>query len=114
MVLGAIDCINFETIGIRIQGVDPEFTGQINMTKSMEVDSCFPFFRYAILELDTSILSEQLLAGSITFNELTPRFVGDSPYGSISGTFKFDLIDTLTDTLRFTEGRFRFDVPQIF
>jgi len=115
LVMGSKNCVDLITLRIRIAGLKPGFTGSINMIESTKIDSCFPYYRYFILESDTSILSEKLLAGSITFNEFTPRADGNSEYGSISGTFWFDLSDSFTgDTLRFTDGRFRFDVPQIF
>jgi len=47
--------------------------------------------------------------------EFIPRASGNSPFGTIKGTFEFIVTDEIgIDTIHVTGGRFRFDVPQIF
>jgi len=51
----------------------------------------------------------------MTIGQFIPRESGNSPLGTIKGTFEFTVTDEIgIDTIHVTEGRFRFDVPQIF
>ncbi len=60
-------------------------------------------------------LYENLIDGYMDIEHFIPRKDNNSPFGSIKGTFEFTVTDEARmDTMRITNGRFRFDVPQIF
>lgn len=51
----------------------------------------------------------------MNIEQFLPRENGSSPLGTVKGTFEFTVTDEIgIDTIQITEGRFRFDVPQIF
>lgn len=114
MLLAGKDCINSPTCGIRIFGFTGEL-GAINFVNPTRADSILPYHRTYPGDSLESILYDQMIDGSLIIQELIPRESGSSSFGTINGTFEFTVTDEVgLDTIHVTEGRFRFDVPQIF
>lgn len=114
MLLAGKDCINSPLCAIRIYGYDQSL-GEMNFSNPVYADSISPFYSYFTDDNPDVILLDQLVNGVIVVEQLIPRESGNSPLGSIKGTFEFTVSDEQgIDTIRVTEGRFRFDVPQIF
>ena len=114
MLLAGKDCINSQTCGIRIFGFTGE-EGSINFLNPTRADSILPYHRVYPGDSLESILYDKMIEGSLNIEELKPRESGNTPLGTIKGTFEFTLTDDSgLDTIRVTNGRFRFDVPQIF
>jgi hypothetical protein len=112
-VFSGRDCSTSEAAMIRINGLEQN-TGLLLFNEPSFADSIFPLYRY--LEADGSIIKmEHLIDGEMMIEEFIPRASGNSPFGTIKGTFEFTVTDELgIDTIDVTEGSFRFDVPQIF
>jgi len=114
MLLAGKDCINSPTCGIRIFGFTGE-NGAINFVNPTRADSILPYHRAYPGDSLESILYDEMIDGSLVIQELVPRESGTSPFGTIKGTFEFTVTAEIgIDTIHVTEGRFRFDVPQIF
>jgi len=106
-------CPSGEAAVIRINGLEHQ-TGLLLFNEPTFADSIFPLYRY--IEADGSIIKfETLVNGQIYIEQFEPRVSGTAPLGTIKGTFEYTVTNELgMDTIRVTEGRFRFDVPQIF
>lgn len=53
--------------------------------------------------------------GQMNIEQFSPKENGDSPLGTFQGTFQFTVTNEIgIDTIRISEGRFQFDIPQIF
>ncbi len=77
--------------------------------------SIYPYYRYVNPVDSIYVILERLVEGQLNIEQFIPRADGSSPYGTFKGTFSFVLTDSLgLDTLRVTDGQFRFDVQQIF
>ena len=114
MALGGVHCPTYNSVAIRVFGYEQD-TGYIDFVDPIVVDSISPYYSFDADSLSPRILYENLVDGSIVLHEIIPRESGNSPLGTISGTFEFTVTDeTGIDTIHVTEGRFRFDVPQIF
>jgi hypothetical protein len=114
MYLAGIHCPTYDAIGIGIFGYNEEL-GSINFNEATIVDSVLVYYSYDPDSLSSRILYENLIDGNINIEELIPRASGNSRLGTIKGTFEFTVTDeTGMDTIHVTDGRFRFDVPQIF
>lgn len=114
MALGGVHCPTYNSVAIRVFGYQQD-TGYIDFVDPIVVDSLSPYYSFDADSLSPRILYENLVDGSIVINEIIPRASGNSPFGTISGTFEFTVTDEIgIDTIHVTEGRFRFDVPQIF
>jgi len=115
MLLAGKDCAESPLCAIRIYGYNNTL-GDINFEKpGSAANSISPFYSYFDNSNPDVFLFEQLISGSVDIEQLIPRADGNSPLGTISGTFEFVVTDDMSkDTIRVTEGRFRFDVPQIF
>ena len=114
MVLGGIHCPTYNAVAIRIYGYERD-TGYFNFVNPIKVDSISPFYSFDPDSISPRILYEELINGNVNIEQLVPRASGNSPFGTIKGTFEFTVTDEQgIDTIHVTEGRFRFDVPQIF
>jgi len=114
MLLAGKNCIESHTCGIRIYGYSGD-EGLIDFLSPITTDSILPYHRSYPSDSTESILYDQLVQGYVNIDEIVPRQSGNSPLGTIKGTFEFTVTDESgIDTIRVTEGRFRFDVPQIF
>ena len=114
MSLIGIHCPTNDAVGIGIFGYNEEL-GSINFNETTNVDSVSVYHRAYPGDSLESILYDQMIDGSLIIQELIPRESGTSSLGTIRGTFEFTVTDEIgIDTIRVTEGRFRFDVPQIF
>jgi hypothetical protein len=113
-ILRGRSCQTYTGAAIRINGLDHQ-TGELDFLQPAFADSIYPYYRYNDDSLEEPILYEKLVSGSMYIEEFIPGENGSSPLGTIKGTFEFTVTDeTGIDTIRVTEGRFRFDVPQIF
>jgi len=114
MSLIGIHCPTYNAVGIGIFGYNEEL-GSINFDETTNVDSVSVYHRAYPGDSLESILYDQMIDGSLNIQELIPRESGTSPLGTIKGSFEFTVTDeSEIDTIYITEGRFRFDVPQIF
>src|SRR5690554_1765370 len=105
-VLAGKDCSS-KNIGIRIYGFIPT-VDTLNFL-STQVDSVSPFYRNFDLvdELGQSILFDELVSGSIKFNEFSDRS-GETD-GIVSGTFEFTVHNSEIDsTVEITDGKFQY------
>ena len=114
MSLVGIHCPSYDGVGIGIFGYNEEI-GLINFNDATNVDSVTAYYSHDPDSISPRILYEELIDGKVNIEQLVPRASGNSPLGTIKGTFEFTVTDEIgMDTIRVTEGRFRFDVPQIF
>jgi len=114
MSLVGIHCPTYNAVGIGVFGYNEE-PGVINFTETTDVDSVSVYHRAYPGDSLESVLYEIMIDGFLNIEELKPRESGSSPFGTIKGTFEFTVTDEIgIDTIHVTEGRFRFDVPQIF
>ena len=114
MSLVGIHCPTYDGVGIGIFGYNEEI-GTINFNDATIVDSILVYYSHDPDSISPRILYEELIDGNVNIEQLVPRASGNSPFGTIKGTFEFTVTDEQgIDTIRVTEGRFRFDVPQIF
>lgn len=108
------NCQENTSLTIRINGLEPKI-GRLDFINPSFADSIFPYYQYRDNENFFSRKIETLVEGEMNIIHFIPRKEGSNQYGSIKGTFNFVLTDTLgQDTLRITDGQFRFDVPSIF
>ncbi len=107
------NCTDYEVVGIRINGIFIN-DNYVSFMEPTVVDSAYPY--YSIKNsLGQIVTYENVLDGEMEIEQFIPRADGSSPYGTIRGTFNFIVTDAnAVDTFRITEGRFRFDVQQIF
>jgi len=102
------DCSTDITLSIGMHGLEHQ-TGQINFLEPSFADSVFPVY------ISDFVIYKNLVSGSMIINQFEPRENGSGPLGWIQGTFELVVTDdNSSDTIRVTEGRFGFDVPQIF
>ena len=114
MVFGGRNCSEFSNISIRINGMQHS-TGELNFLNPSFADSVYPYYNYMDFEDSVFVKLETLIEGEMNIEQFIPRADDSSPYGTFKGTFNFVLTDSLgLDTLKITDGQFRFDVPQIF
>ena len=114
MAFGGIHCPTYNAVAIRIFGYERD-TGYFNFVNPIKVDSISPYYSFDADSLSPRILYENLIEGNMMINEIIPRASGNSPFGTIKGTFEFTVTDEEgIDTIHVTGGSFRFDVPQIF
>ena len=110
MTFGGRNCIDTTLLFLRFYGMSPNASGITSLTYLNYADSCSPVFRFS--DFTTY---ENLIDGSLYIEEFTPRESGISEFGNMKGKFELRLTNEQnSDTLNITEGRFRFDVPQIF
>lgn len=89
--------------------------GILNFIQPNFSDSIYPFYGYFSDISGQLVLFENLIDGQMNIEQFLPRENGSSPFGSVKGTFDFTVTNEIgIDTIRITEGSFRFDVPQIF
>lgn len=113
-ILRGRNCQTYTGVAVRMDGLIHQ-TGELDFLEPTFADSIYPYYRYNDLSLEEPILFEKLISGSMYIKEFIPRANGSSPFGTITGTFEFTVTNEFgTDTIHITEGRFRFDVPQIF
>ena len=113
-LISGVNCQTFEALSIRINGLNPK-TGNLSFTQPSFADSIYPLYSIPDTLSEEVVKYEDLIDGSMTIDQFIPRKNGSSPLGTISGVFEFTVTDEVgMDTIRVTEGRFRFDVPQIF
>lgn len=114
MVMRGRNCEEYEVLGIRIYGLE-HITGTLDFFEPAFADSIMPYYDYEDLQDSTYVILQTLIDGEMNIEQFVPRANGSSPYGTIKGTFNFMLTDSMgVDTIRVTDGSFRFDVPQIF
>lgn len=110
MTFGGRNCVDTTLLFLRFYGMSQDASGPTSLIDLSYADSCSPVFRFS--DFTTY---ENLIDGSMNIEEFTPRESGTSPFGVMRGTFELRLTnDQNTDTLTITEGRFNYDVPQIF
>jgi hypothetical protein len=110
MQFGGRDCRDDRALYLSLFGTSPEAHGFTSLENMSYADSCTPTFFFS--DLTTY---QNLIDGSLNIEEFTPRESGTSSFGVMRGTFELRLTnDQNTDTLNITEGRFNYDVPQIF
>lgn len=113
-VIGGTDCDTWNSMALRINGLK-DTTGYLDFIRPTFADSCFPYYRLRNTDNVESIMYEKLLDGHLNIEHFIPRADNNSPFGSIKGTFQFTVTDESgLDTMRITNGRFRYDVPHIF
>ena len=107
------NCSTSEAALVRINGLEHK-TGILLFNEPAFADSIFPLYRY--IDTDGAIIKmETVIDGQLEIEQFEARVSGNSPLGTVKGTFEFTVTDESgIDTIRVTEGRFRFDVPQIF
>ncbi len=114
MVFGSSNCSEKVNMSIRIDGLE-HTTGILDFLEPAFADSIYPYYRYLDMEDSIYVKLETLVDGEMKIIDFIPRQDGSSPYGTFKGTFHFTLTDSMgIDTIRVTDGSFRFDVPQIF
>jgi hypothetical protein len=113
-LISGLNCQTFEGLSIRIDGLDHQL-GNLNFVQPTFADSIYPIYRIPDINSGEILKYESLVNGNMDIEQFIPRESGSSPLGTIKGNFNFILTDELgIDTIHVTEGRFRFDVPQIF
>ncbi len=114
MLIRGRNCLDYESTAIRINGMQYT-TGNLNFLNPAFADSIFPFYLHYNDSDSVRTLYETLIEGEMNIEQFIPRADDRSPYGTIKGTFNYILTDEhADDTIRITDGRFRFDVKQIF
>jgi hypothetical protein len=113
MVIRGRDCPTDQVLMMRFDQFIPN-ESLINFLSPTYADSCYPLYIGHVPE-QGFIEYETLLNGSMELTTMTPYDWDSETPGKIEGTFEFTVTDERgIDTIRVTEGRFRFDVPQIF
>jgi len=113
-LISGVNCQTFKAVSIRIDGLHPQ-TGNLSFVEPSFADSIYPIYRIPDALSEEILKYEYLIDGSMTIGQFIPREAGNKPLGTIEGTFEFSVTnESEIDTIHITEGRFRFNVPQIF
>src|SRR5690554_6629887 len=68
-----------------------------------------------LLDRGFKMMNVEDFDGQMNIEQFSPKENGDSPLGTFQGTFQFTVTNEIgIDSIRISEGRFRFDIPQIF
>jgi len=108
------DCRSDAMLAIRMSGLEHQ-TGHMNFLEPSYADTVYPIYMFIDESISDFVIFEKLISGSLKIDKFEARQNGSSPLGWIEGSFEFMLTNELdSDTIRVTNGRFGFDVPQIF
>lgn len=114
-IIRGLNCFTDQSVGIRVYGLVPS-EGILDFVNPIIADSVSPYQGFFNWSDSTLTTIECLVDGQMVIEHFIPREPGaNTPSGSIKGTFNFSVTDSLnTDTFHITDGRFRFNVPQVF